>query len=260
MAIFYYRQSPIPVPPSQGSLRFWLDAQDLSVPDGTIVTSINNKGTLGGSFIERNPSNGWPSTGQATAGTVDGKRVLSYEPNKTQSLISTQNILLQAENTILTVTRNQANMIPGGIGGPYGNAGHQFSIGDVIWLKNEEQWYNYPYSYFNSWKTITNSSINTTIDAGDISAIVLQFDRSLIKPSIFSKIKKDSVDYSTTIVPYSLSNGSYPMVVGGLLSSGGGGGEINSYAGKIHEMMVWEGIVDTGSIKTYLNQKYGGTW
>lgn len=260
--MYFYRQVPTNLPPSQASLKFWLDAQDLSVPDGTIVTTMNNKGTLGGTFIDRSTLSdpyGMGFNGQAAAATVDGKRALSYEPNKTQSFISSQNISTQTTITVLTVTANQGNKIPGSYGAPFSNTGVHCSISD-FYIRSNEAWGNYPYDYGNNWYTSATSVINTTIDAGSVSAIVVQYDATLATTSTFNKVKKDAADYSTAITPNLTTINSGPMVVGGFLTAAGAGGYLFSFAGKIYEMLVWEGIVDVASIKTYLDQKYGGTW
>ena len=265
MALFFNRQSPLPSPPSQGSLKFWLDAQDLTVADGTEILTMNNKGTLGGTFIQRNDIS---INGNPTATTVDGKRALYYAPNIDQGLISTQNI---SENTItvLTVTQNEANKIPGAYGAPWANDGYHCTVGGY-WHKfalgNHEGWGDmYPYFYNNYWDASRPGSpepfiYDTTIDSGVTLGIVVQFDTTLTNPTTFYKIKKDSADFSKTYAPGLSFLDAGPLVVGGILSAGGAGGARFTFAGKIFEIIVWQGITDVTAIRQYLNQKYGGTW
>lgn len=260
--MIFHRVSPLPSPPSQGSLKFWLDAQDLTVADGTEILTMNNKGTLGGTFIQRNDIS---INGNPTATTVDGKRALNYAINIDQGLISTQNI---SENTItvLTVTNNQVNKYP--TNDTYdgnSNFGHHCSVGGY-WHKFgiANAGYRSPYNgvYYNYWYASRqmDAPIDTTIDAGTTSAIVVQYDTTLANSTTFYKIKKDSEDFSTTYIPHFSFLDSGPLVIGGTLAAGGAGNIRYTFAGKIFEIIVWQGITDVTTIRQYLNQKYGGTW
>jgi hypothetical protein len=259
--MFFYREEPTQTltPPSQSNLRFWLDAQDLTVADGTEILTMNNKGTLGGTFIQRSDI---PITDKPTADTVDGKRAISWAANQTHGLISTEIMTYNSPITILTLTRNEANQTSGvPNGAPYNNGGRHLDLGyNRIQLRNEEGWSNYPNGYSNLWRVDSGLPIEINIDTGTVSAILVHYDRTLVNTNNFFKIKKDSSDTITTRTPRLSAITSSPMLVGGAYGSAGGGGYINSFAGKMFEIMVWEGIVDDSSVRTYLGQKYGGIW
>ena len=258
MAILYYRQSPLPQPPSQGSLKFWLDAQDLSVPDGTDILIMNNKGTLGGTFIERPSANT-----SITAATVDGKRALYQPPGQYSfsGLVSTQNLTSASSHTFLAVVRNQQTYVP-----PVQGVTSQFTVFRVgsLGLGGYEGNYN---SYFVSWEIDTYSPgspypsstqyIQNSLDVGTTKALILQNNTSIPGETKFSKIFKNNTDFETACSPVTIT--SDPLFVG-TNGEGSGGGFRDTFAGNIFEVLVWEGIVDSASIKAYLDQKYGSAW
>jgi hypothetical protein len=256
--MFFYRKSPLPQPPSQGSLKFWLDAQDLTVPDGSIVTTMNNKGTLGGTFIERQGANT-----SITAVTVDGKRALYQPPGQYSfsGLVSTQNLTSASSHTFLAVVRNQQTYIP-----PVDSISSEFTVFRVgkLGLAGYE---GYPSSYFVSWLInryadgggypIDTQYKQNSINAGTTKAIILQNNTSTPNQTKFSKILKNNTDFEVECSPVTLTPDTLFIGTDG---GGSGGGRRQTFAGNIFEVLVWEGIVDVASIKAYLDQKYGSTW
>ena len=256
--MFFYRESPLPQPPSQGSLKFWLDAQDLSVADGAEILTMNNKGTLGGTFVER------PSANQrVTAATVDGKRALYQPPGQYSfsGLVSTQNLTSASSHTFLAVVRNQQTYVP-----PVEGVTSQFTVfrAGSLALGGYEGNYN---SYFVSWEIDTYSPGSpypssteykqNSIDVGTTKALILQNNTSIPGETKFSKILKNNTDFETAYSPVTLVPNTLFIGTNG---EGSGGGFRDTFAGNIFEVLVWEGIIDSVSIKAYLDQKYGSTW
>jgi hypothetical protein len=256
--MFFYRESPIPVPPSQGSLKFWLDAQDLTVADGTEILVMNNKGTLGGTFIER-PS----ADTRVTAATVDGKRALYQPPGQYSfsGLVSTQNLTTASSHTFVAVVRNQQTYVP-----PVDAITSEFTVFRVgnLGLGGYE---GNPSGYFVSWTINTyppgggNPSSTqykqNSIDVGTTKALVLQNNTSIPSETKFNKILKNNTDFETLYSPVTLAPNTLFIGTDG---QGSAGGRRQTFAGNIFEILVWEGIVSDSSIRSYLNQKYGGTW
>ena len=267
---FYSKDTSTPsfTPPSDSALRFWLDATELTVADGTAITTMNNKGTLGGTFIKRTDIS-IDTNANPTVDTVDGKKALSWAANETHGLISTQAMSYNQPITILTLTRNEANQTSGvPNGAPYSNSGRHLDLGyGRLQLVNNQGWDSYPSFYSSAWRIDPGSPPGggIDIDMGTVSAVLIQYDITLSTTTKFFKIKKDAADTIATFTPAfggigGIPISSSPMLIGGLYGSAGGGGYINSFAGKMFEIMIWEGTVDDAAVRTYLGQKYGGTW
>jgi hypothetical protein len=268
--MYFYRVSPLLTPPNISNLLAWMDANDLTDVDNTPIATMPNKGALGGT---------WSTTGPLPplAATIGGKRTLSFPlawpsvtPNYGYNVSSfTFPATTAAQGITMVILANQQTFVPDGTNGPnayLANAGSAAAISEGLNIHAVSVLNPFPLQY--RWRTSQPSQTGSTFSAfyassqqltGEFVAYATQLSTTITNNQQFLEIRQNNADISVN------SDGIATGIVGTLAGSvtiGGLPGGASSYvwSGWIREVLVWNTLVSSADIKSYLNNKYGGTW
>lgn len=297
--MMWYRTA-LQLPPNSSNLLVWMDATELSVADGISVSSMPNKGILGGSWNNTIGGNILPPI----AATVDGKRALSfpttwslYPPNQSPTAIqpwyaynnSTFTVpTISCANggglTTLVILRNTydvnvnsgapacTHFVLNGAGYSYFNTqfngAYQFVGARYYWTFNEIKTNGnqsvtvIEYADNNENDVVDTPLLRTPNGFGEFIAVCYKLSTSLSRNKVVKIFRKNAASWNgykdNAIFPNDPLLG---LPGGGKVSIGiFGDGTKGGISGWITETMAWNSLVSDIDIKTYLNNKYGGSW
>lgn len=264
------------LPPSGSNLLAWMDAADILAADGASVTSMPNKGTLGGLWNNTHPAGQTPPLSPLAA-TVDGKRALSFPaawPSGTphhgfsNSTFNFPSVTAASGVTLLIIAKQQQAWNP--LNNP------NFYLADVGYSSGMDSGLNIYTSltsdtpfYTVQWKTIQPTQGGSTYTTNyksapqlpeEIVAYGTQLSTQITNNQSFFQIRQNNnSDFFSTAA--ASSTGIVGTIAGPIRIGGTAVNESNyNFSGLIYEVLVWNTLVSQNDIKAYLNQKYGGTW
>jgi hypothetical protein len=273
MGLFFYRTSPLPSPPNINDLLVWMDSSDIASADGASVPSMNNKGTLGGTWSTNSPL-------APLAATVGGRRALSFPyvwfsggTNRYGYNLSsfTFPAITATQGITMVILANQLTYVPDGTSGPNINlasAGNTngASGGLIIGAASYLMPFPLQYRWYTSQPSQNGSTSQSTYPYGMSAQITSEFvaygtklSTTIANNQEFFKIRQSvstvsaSADFVSTGIVGTLAG---PVTIGGPP----GGSANYEWGGWIREVLIWNTVVSSDDIKTYLNNKHGGTW
>jgi hypothetical protein len=264
--MLFYRQRPATLPPSGSNLLAWMDANDITDLDGASVSSMPNKGTLGGDWN----TGAFPSPNAPLAATVDSRRALSFpsvwpsgspQYGYSNSTFNFPAVAATQGVTLLVLAKQQQAWDPFNVPTFYfAEVGGDSGLSMYVNLTSA------PPSFQGRFRTTqpsqTGGAFSATYAAasqlpGEFAAYGTQLSTTITNNQSFFQLRQNATDFDTT------SDGTATGIVGtnsGPVKIGGSGNGTYSFSGWIREVLVWNTLVSQADIKTYLDSKYGGTW
>lgn len=265
--MFFYRQSPAILPPSGANLLAWMDANDITDSDGTSVSSMPNKGTLGGAWNTAAS----PTPNAPLAATVDTRRALSFPSvwpsgnpryGYSNSTFNFPAVTATQGVTLLVLAKQQQAWDPFNVPTFYfAEVGGNSGLSMYVTLTSA------PPSFQGRFRTVQPSQTGSPYDTayaaasqlpGEFAAYGTQLSTTITNNQSFFQIRQNTSDFNAT--SEAVATGIVGTNAGPVKIGGSGGSDTYGFSGWIREVLVWNTLVSQADIKTYLDSKYGGTW
>jgi hypothetical protein len=234
---------------------------------------MSNKGTLGGTWSTNSPL-------APLAATVGGRRALSFPyvwfsggTNRYGYNLSsfTFPAITATQGITMVILANQLTYVPDGTSGPNINlasAGNTngASGGLIVGAASYLMPFPLQYRWYTSQPSQNGSTSQSTYPYGMSAQITSEFvaygtklSTTITNNQEFFKIRQSVATVSATAE--SVATGIVGTLAGPVTIGGPPGSSVNyEWGGWIREVLIWNTVVSSDDIKTYLNNKHGGTW